>query len=88
MSGMQRAVTTDQTRPGLLPSSDRTSAAGLLGVDMEILLAARMRWATLEQLLNGNISLHGNCLTSRLNEANAIFSCPAPKGNRPMVALI
>lgn len=47
-----------------------------------------MRWATLEQLLNGNIQLHGNCLTSRPNEANAIFSYPASKGNRPMVALI
>jgi hypothetical protein len=36
MSGMQRAVTTP---PGLLPSRDKTSAAGLLGVDMEIPLA-------------------------------------------------
>lgn len=77
MSGMQRAMTTDHSRPGLLPSSDRTSAAGLLGVDMEIQLAARTRWATLEQLLNDNIILYGNCLSSRPNEANCHLFLPS-----------
>jgi hypothetical protein len=46
-----------------------------------------MRRTCLEQLLNGNIVLHDNCLSLHPNEVNAIFSCPALKGNRPMVAL-
>jgi hypothetical protein len=47
-----------------------------------------MRPTTLEQHLNGNIILHGNCLSLHPNEVNAIFSYPAPKGNRPMVAFL
>jgi hypothetical protein len=55
---------------------------------MEIPLATWTRRATLEQqLLNGNIKLHDNCLSLHPNEVNAIFSHPASKGNRPMVAL-
>jgi hypothetical protein len=54
---------------------------------MERLLATCGGRLPLEQHLNDNIILHGNCLNSYLNKANAMFPCPASKGNRPMAAL-